>query len=54
MSEKKCIWEWDEWADYYHTSCGSDFCFSDDEGLRDVKFKYCPYCGKEILEELNG
>lgn len=53
MASRRCVWDWDEWADFYHTSCESDFCFSDDMGLKDKSFKFCPYCGKKIKEVRN-
>lgn len=52
MSEKKCTWKFDKWDDYYETSRGNAFCFSDDKGLdcREPVFLFCPYCGLRILE----
>lgn len=47
-----CIWKLDIWHDYFETDCGHAFCFSDDEGLKDKAFKFCPYCGNEIIAQM--
>ena len=47
---EKCTWTYDgEYYDYYYTSCGNDFVFTEGT-IKDHGFKYCPYCGKEIEE----
>ena len=49
----QCEWKFDKSSDYYETSCEGTFCFTDDKGLKDADFKYCPYCGLEIEEAPN-
>ena len=40
--EKYCEWKYAHW-DYWKISCISPKVHYDD------KWKYCPYCGKEII-----
>jgi len=50
---KKCKWTHDEFADCWDTECGEAFCLM--EGTpKDNKMKYCPYCGKQIVDILEG
>lgn len=53
MSEKKCIWKFDESDNCYEASCGYAFHFDDASRLdpREPEFKFCPYCGLKIVEE---
>lgn len=46
---KHCIWTYIDIDDFYETSCGNDkgFCFNDG-GIKENKFRFCPYCGKII------
>ena len=46
-----CEWYLDNF-DYndYNTGCGSMFTFNE-RSVKDNRFKYCPYCGKEVTEE---
>ena len=46
MSDKRCIWEYEDTHGYYDTGCSNAFQFVYDE--KEKAFKYCPYCGKEI------
>ena len=47
-----CKWIYDECHDYWDTECGEGHYFTSG-GPDENKYKYCPYCGKEIgLEEL--
>lgn len=52
----KCLWEYEcdhpEYQRYYYTECGESHMFSDGK-ISDNKFKYCPYCGKQIKEVKN-
>ena len=49
----KCKWELiDEDAGVYETECDNMHYFVSD-GPTENKYKYCPYCGKE-LEDNNG
>lgn len=48
---EKCKWTWTDQGhkglcDYYNTSCGQSMGYYQP----DDKFKFCPYCGKEIKE----
>lgn len=42
-------WTYDDIHDFYETACGESFYFTDD-GLKENKFRVCPYCGKVIEE----
>lgn len=33
----------------FDTSCGNIFSFTE-EGIKENNFKFCPYCGGEIIE----
>ena len=46
MSDK-CKWIYDEYHDYWDTKCGEGQIFTDG-GPKENKYRYCPYCGKEI------
>jgi hypothetical protein len=45
-----CFWKRreDSWSDYWNTTCGHDFVFSDGDGPRENEFTFCPFCGKKI------
>ena len=45
-----CLWEFDEHHGFYETGCKNAFLF-ETEGIKENKFKFCPYCGKEIKEK---
>jgi len=47
---EKCTWTYqnDNVGDYYETACDHAFVFN--EGQKESKFKFCPYCGKVIDE----
>jgi hypothetical protein len=50
MSEK-CKWtKVDDFEGdaFYETKCFEDMFFTDGETPEENKFKYCPFCGKEI------
>jgi hypothetical protein len=48
QSERDCIWTEDE-DGIYHTSCGESFEFMNGTP-EDNHIKFCPYCGKLILD----
>ena len=48
-SENKCKWTKDEETEVYYTSCDEAQYFETDNRV-DNKYKYCPYCGKAIVE----
>jgi len=50
IKKEKCIWEYDDIDDYYNTSCKNTFCFT--YSKREKEFKFCPYCGKKIIENM--
>jgi DNA-directed RNA polymerase subunit RPC12/RpoP len=47
-----CTWKFyeDEWSSYYETNCGRAYVF-DFGTLTENNYKFCPYCGKRIVEE---
>lgn len=47
-----CEWEFyeDEWSSYYETDCSQACCF-DFGTLAENHYKFCPYCGKRIVEK---
>lgn len=45
---RHCRWSHDEWHDYWHTGCGQDWCFSNDEGPKGNGMRYCHHCGKPL------
>ena len=51
MKEELCVWRYDDYCDYYGTSCGETFCFVDGTLANYETFSYCPYCGKKIVEK---
>lgn len=44
-----CTWVYDDEDDYYETACGEAFTFIDGR-LELHRFKWCPYCGKPIIQ----
>ena len=52
MSNKKCEWKHStgDDLDIWFTACDNVFEFTED-GIKENHFKYCPYCGGEILEK---
>ena len=48
---KTCKWTHDDLCGdrYYDSECGENFVFNSGN-TKDNGFKYCPYCGKEIVE----
>jgi len=47
MMSKYCIWKLHKYSYKYYSGCGGIETF-DKIVAFDIKFKYCPYCGKEI------
>ena len=47
IKPEKCIWNDD---DGWQSACGDSFWF-EDGGPRENGFKFCPYCGKELVEK---
>ena len=43
----QCEWQYDEFHDAYHTSCGEIFIFIDGTPAEN-QINYCPYCGKQL------
>ena len=46
-----CIWSQEDDLSYFETSCSQSFTFYEGTPLEN-EFKFCPFCGKEIEEEL--
>lgn len=44
-----CTWLYEDESDYYETACGKAFTFTN-ERLEESRFKFCPYCGKQIKQ----
>ena len=45
-----CTWtQDDEGGELYSTECGKSFYFTD-EGPTENEFRFCPYCGKTLIE----
>ena len=49
-----CMWRYlEDWTgSYWETSCNNKFQFINGS-IEGNDFKYCPYCGKEIMVEEN-
>ena len=48
----KCEWTYDP-DGYYETACGGAQVFEIGD-IDDNLYKYCPYCGKEIIEVVDA
>lgn len=46
---KYCIWIYDDCCCFWETKCGEGYCVNCGTP-KDNKIKFCPFCGKEILE----
>jgi hypothetical protein len=44
-----CTWTQDSSLELYATECGSWFYFTD-EGPTEHEFRFCPYCGKSLVD----
>lgn len=44
-----CQWSFDDNEDAWFSSCDDGFVFTEG-GPVDNRFSYCPYCGKELVE----
>ena len=44
-----CAWVYDDTHDKHDTACGHAFQFSNDGGIIENGFIYCPWCGKRIV-----
>jgi len=49
MKKEKCVWVYDEYHDFWDTSCGKGWLLTEGS-LKDNKIKYCPFCGKKIKD----
>jgi hypothetical protein len=49
LSKRTCKWEYDLDYDIWDTDCDKTFCFNA-EGVEANQFKFCPFCGKIILD----
>lgn len=55
VGKGSCHWMFHgEGFNFYKTGCGKG-CITMEGSIKDKKYKYCPYCGREILEvDLSG
>ena len=44
-----CTWTQDGSLENYNTECGVAFYFTD-EGPTEREFRFCPYCGKTLID----
>jgi hypothetical protein len=49
--DKKCVWTYNGTYGYYETICGHGFEFVDGNPDKN-HFKFCPYCGNKIDENI--
>lgn len=47
-SQASCKWKLKCFSDLYYTECGNECLFVAGGDVKSHKYKYCPYCGKEI------
>lgn len=48
--QETCKWTYDEWHDCWDTECGNAYQVT--EGTpKENNMKFCPYCGKALVEE---
>ena len=47
---EKCEWKWEAFEECYSTDCNNSFII--DGRPQENNFKYCPFCGREIVEKL--
>ena len=47
--KSKCSWDYDEFTMSYDTKCGNKQIFIDAD-IQANEYKFCPYCGGEIVE----
>ena len=50
MSDKKCVWKFDDYDGCYHTLCDNAWFF-DTGSMGDNGVKFCPYCGKPAVAD---
>ena len=43
-----CEW-WEDEEGLWHTECGEGYIFIDDD-LEESGYRFCPYCGREIID----
>lgn len=48
-----CFWQFEDDDGSYSTSCNHMFIFND-EGPNENGFRFCPYCGKSLLDSTNA
>lgn len=48
---KFCVWGLIGYGGFYKTACENAHSFEAD-GIKENKFKFCPYCGKRIKEKV--
>ncbi len=45
--DQKCWWEYDEFENSWHTTCGNAWCF-EDGGVKENGVNFCPFCGLSV------
>jgi len=48
ITEARCLWTWEDYHEYWMTSCNINFGLTYIEPAKDDGFIYCPFCGKQI------
>lgn len=46
---RKCVWRYQDVDDYYETTCKQSFALVEGD-CKENKYRFCPFCGKEISE----
>jgi hypothetical protein len=46
-----CLWEYKGVEEYYYEAQCGGFWEFDDGDIKENRFKYCPFCGKKILNK---
>ena len=47
---EKCEWSMEENTDWWQSGCGEEWSFSGHYGPVSNGMRFCPFCGKELIE----